>query len=216
MKKALVFAVLFLCWAVPGYSQASFMPPELVSAPDPYIAYQNVVDGIVVLDVFINSSGTVSDAKPLRDPGSLVPAAITALRRWKFVPTPATVRNSEMTVAFVYRPPTIFVFGPDLRPVLPYESSDSAKKPDFVPVGILAAAYPAYPLNTVSAGSVVLQVTVNASGQVQHVGVIREKAPFTKSAIDVLQKWKFRAATLHNRPILARVAIAFVFQTPAE
>jgi protein TonB len=199
-------------------SYPGLTPPQVVSVSDAYLPYQVVFDGLVVLDVSLDEQGKIVGTKALRDPGAMVPAAVSSLRTWKFVPSllGQTAVPSEMTVAFLYRPPNNGPAAPlppkDFKPVLP--QSQEHPRIDYVPAGIVSFVYPDYPLNSVAWGSVVVQITVNTLGQIEDTKVLHGMEPFTPYAVGALQKWKFQPATLNGKPLSSQIAVAYVFQTP--
>src|SRR5271169_3667709 len=102
------FAAITSCAMVTNDAQGfGSKTAEVLSVTDAYLPYQIIFDGFVVLDVSLDAKGNIAKVSALRDPGSMVPAAITSVRMWKFRPASAGdgPRPSEMTIAFVYRPP---------------------------------------------------------------------------------------------------------------
>src|SRR5579863_8956273 len=125
------FAAVTCCAMVTTGAQGfASKTAEVISATDAYLPYQIMFDGFVVLGVSLDAKGNITKVSALRDPGSMVPAAITSVRTWKFRPASAGngPRPSEMTVAFVYRPPNggPAQTGPpkDFQPVLPGPPTD--------------------------------------------------------------------------------------------
>ena len=206
-------------WGCLALAQASFTPPTVTAVTDAYRQYQILRDGFVVLDVSIDADGAVSDVKPLRDPGALVPVATSSVREWKFRPAAGEsgAIPSDMTVVFVYRPRNYASLQPappkDFKPVLPEPRADSAD-PDYAPPGILAVTYPRYAAMSVSSGSVIIQATISPNGNVAATEVLRPMGPFTRFAIDALAKWQFQPATLRGKPVESKLAIAFMFEPP--
>ena len=215
------FAAFTTCAVVTILAQSSDnSTPEAISATDAYLPYQVMFDGFVVLDVSLDAKGNVTGVSALRDPGSMVPAAITSVRTWKFRPASAAngPRPSEMTVAFVYRPPN---GGPaqtvppkNFQPVLPGPPTDEELA--YVPPGIISVTYPDYPVDSVARGSVVIQITVNSTGKAENMQVLHGMARFTDLAVSALGKWQFQPATLRGKPTPSKLAVAFVFQTPTS
>jgi TonB family protein len=68
-----------------------------------------------------------------------------------------------------------------------------------------------YPPNSVAYGIVVLDVTVDAGGEVQDVQAVRDVVSLTPEAIRAVKGWKFRPARLNGKPIRSRTAIAVAF-----
>lgn len=215
MKAVLSVGVvlLFLLCTTPGTSaQVSNKPTAVVSVTDAYLPYQIILDGFVVLDISLDSQGGITAVHVLRDPGSMVSAAIASVRTWKFEPAleDNKPQPSEMTVTFVYRPAVSKAAPsrPFFASVLPGTENDAP-----APAGIMSVAYPEYPVNSVAWGSVIVQVSLDKSGAAKNANVLRAQAPFTTFALESLKKWSFRAARLHGKPTESNVAIAFIFQT---
>src|SRR5260370_34988972 len=177
MKRALVIFVL-IGFSWPVSAQPNYKPARVTSAGDAYVPFQVMIDGFFVFDVHVNDDGTAERIDALRNPGAMPGAAKTSISSWKFQSASKNQQPvpSRMTVSFVYRPPNygnaaavapkVFV------PVLPADQSESSGQGNFVPVGILSFAYPAYPVNSVAWGSVVVQLTGEYSGAGEPVGFL--------------------------------------------
>jgi protein TonB len=100
--------------------------------------------------------------------------------------------------------------------VLPPDHSESSNHGTDVPVGVLSFAYPEYPANSVAWGSVVVQLTVDSSGEVQDVDFLHGMKGFNRLVSDALKKWHFQPATFNGKPITSKTVIAFVFQPPTS
>lgn len=215
--RRLLLALLFFGPCV--LAQQTYGPPEVTSAGDAYAPYNIVFDGLFVLDVGIGDDGSIGTIEALRNPGAMLGAVESAVHNWKFRPATkgGKTRASRMTVAFVYRPPNYPTFGAvpvkDFTPVVPSTRSDDGSG-DEIPVGILSFAYADYPVNSVASGSVVLQATVDGEGNVKTVDVLHGMAGFNRFAQAALKNWRFRPATLHGRPVTAKIAVAFLFRPP--
>ena len=200
-------------------AQQTYSPPEVTSAGDAYTSYNIVFDGLFVLDIGIGDDGGIQRIESLRNPGSMFGAAKTSVRNWKFQPAfeDRKPTASRLTVAFVYRPANYPTFGAvppkDFTPVIPSARSDDASE-DYAPVGILSFAYPDYPINSVVWGSVLLQATVDGSGDVNSVNVLHGMPNFNRFAQGALKNWRFRAATLDGKPVTSKIVVAFIFQAP--
>ena len=220
MKIALItFLLIGFSW--PVSAQPSYKPARVTSAGDAYVPFQVMIDGFFVFDVFLNDDGTVERIDALRNPGAMPGAAKTSISGWKFQPASKDkeAAPSRMTVSFVYRPPNYgnaaAVAPKAFVPVLPPDQPDSSEHGNYVPVGILSFAYPAYPVNSVAWGSVVVQLTVDGSGDVKAVEVLHGMAGFNNFVSDALKQWRFQAATFKGKPITSKTIVAFIFQTPA-
>jgi TonB family protein len=124
-----------------------------------------------------------------------------------------------MTVSFVYRPPNYgnaaAVAPKAFAQVVPPDQPESSGQGNYVPVGVLSFAYPAYPVNSVAWGSVVVQLTVDGSGDVKTVEFLHGMAGFNNLVSDALKKWRFQAATFNGKPVASKTVVAFICQTPA-
>ena len=220
MKRGLIIGFFLLMGlSRPTFAQQTYKPPEVASAGNVYVPYQVVVDGLFVLDVFLDADAAIQKLDGLRDPGAMIGGAKTPVRGWKFRPASQDGKAvpSRMTVSFLYRPPNygnVGVVPPkSFSPVLPPDQSDSAHG-NFVPVGVLSFAYPEYPVNSVTSGSVVVQVTVDGSGEVKGVEILHGMETFNNFVSAALKRWRFQAATFNGKPITAKTIIAFTFQPP--
>jgi TonB family protein len=222
MKRGLAIGFLLLSVGLSGSTSAqqTYKPPEVASAGDVYVPYQVVVDGLFVLDVSLGDDGAIQKVDALRDPGAMLGAAKTSVRNWKFQPASEESRSapSRMTVSFLYRPPTgglaSAVPPKDFSPVLPPDQSESSEHRNYVPVGVLSFAYPEYPVNSVASGSVVVQLTVDSSGEVKGVDFLHRMEGFNSFVSEALKKWRFQAATFNGKSITSKTVIAFAFQPP--
>jgi TonB family protein len=190
-----------------------FKPAEVVSATNAQYPANSIAAGVVVLDVSLTERGQVVEVGALRDVPSLTPAATSALQSWRFKPASqdGMVQASAMTVAFVYRPPVSVWKPPSFTPALPNSGSSTNA---YMPAGIVSVGYAEYPVNSVASGAVVVQVTVDDSGKIERVKVIRKMAGFTGFALRAVKQWRFQPAQLEGQPVASNVAIAFVFARP--
>jgi hypothetical protein len=222
MKRGLVIGFFLLIGlSPPVFAQRTYRSAQVTSAGDAYVPFQVMIDGFFVFDVLLNDDGTLQRVDALRDPGAMPDAAKTSISSWKFRPASkdGEAAPSRMTVSFVYRPPNYgnaaAVAPASFSPVLPPEQPEFSEHGNYVPVGILSFAYPAYPVNSVAWGSVVVQLTVDDSGGVKAIQFLHGMAGFNNLVSDTLNKWRFRAAILDGKPVTSKTVIAFVFQTPA-
>jgi TonB family protein len=223
-------AILALILSLPAVVSAddSFKPAEALSVTDAYsvLLYttsQIVPDAFVALDLCVSSKGSIERVDVLRDPVSMGKIAASSVRTWKFRPASqeGAAVDSQVPIVFVYRPPNFGSLGPpngmtpiNVKSVIAEQNCES-KAAGFVPAKILAAAYPDYPVNSVAWGSVVIQVAVDAGGNMRRTEVLRAMPSFTQFALAALKKWRFQPGTLDGQPVASKVIIAFVFQTPS-
>jgi TonB family protein len=79
------------------------------------------------------------------------------------------------------------------------------------PAGITAVSDIPYPVNASATGLVTLQVSVDATGNVQEVQVVRDVPPLTDAAVTAVKKWQFTAAQLNGNPVAGRLRVNAVF-----
>lgn len=91
-------------------------------------------------------------------------------------------------------------------------STPETGDPQFTPPQITYATFASYPANSVSIGTVALDVTIGKSGHVKNVRVILSVPSLTSPAISAVRTWRFSAAALQGKPVAAKMIIAFVFQ----
>ena len=84
----------------------------------------------------------------------------------------------------------------------------------FVPAQVISTAEALYPPNVVNPGTVVLEVTVEVSGEIESVKVVRDAPGFTRAAQTAIHKWKFRPARLDGQPVRSTIPVAFSFGQP--
>ena len=223
-----VILALGLFFAPVASADDSFKPPAAISVTDAfsilfYTTNQIVPDAFVVLDLCLNRKGGIQKVEVLRDPVSMAKIATSSMRTWKFRPASkeGEAVASEVPVVFVYRPANMSSIGLPhaLEPInlKPAQTGQHcAKDADYVPAGIVAAAYPDYPVNSVAWGSVVIQVAIDTAGSLMRTEVLHPMPSFTQFALDALRRWRFQAATLDGQPVDSSIIVAFVFQTPSN
>jgi TonB family protein len=91
------------------------------------------------------------------------------------------------------------------------QKSDQKSLLRLEPAEVLWAANTYYPPLSVAFGTVVLQVTIGESSEIEAIKVIRDIPSLTEEAIRSVKKWKFKPATLNGRPVRSAVPVAFTF-----
>jgi TonB family protein len=212
-----VCATLLICCAVSTPAQVSFKPAEVTFATDVQSPSGSGARGIVVIDASLDAKGNVTGTEVLRDIASLSSTATSAVRAWKYRPAMAngTPRESRVRVAFVFRPHSIMASPPSFAPLQQQDGTTADAESGYIPPGIIAVAYPAYPIDAASVGAVVVRVGVDAGGKIGDVKVIRAFNPFTRFALEATRKWKIQAATFQGEPVASNITIAFVYSNPA-
>ncbi len=76
------------------------------------------------------------------------------------------------------------------------------------------AEEPIYPANTIRAGTVILEVTIDPASEIQDVKVVHDAPGFTAEALRAIKKWKFKSAKLDGKSIQSVIPVAFSFSRP--
>jgi hypothetical protein len=195
-------------------------PASVKSVTDANVPYVVFTDGFVVLGVEFNSLGKIVEIDPLRDPGGLAKTASAAVRTWKFSPARFDGNRiaSMMTVAFAYRPSGLLYLAPKPLPDFSYPpptpDPHDVEKSAYTTPRIVSVAYPQYPVRAVRSASVIVQVSLDATGAVQDTQVLYDMATFTQLSLEAIPFWKFEPARWRGAPVPSKVVIAFVFQPP--
>jgi TonB family protein len=94
------------------------------------------------------------------------------------------------------------------------QQKPTEEEPRFAPARVLETTEAAYPVTSIAAGTVVLEVIVSASGEIEEVKVVRGIASLTEAAERAVRRWRFAPATLDGRPVRSAVPVAFTFNRP--
>jgi Gram-negative bacterial TonB protein C-terminal len=191
---------------------ADFTPPDIATAGDIPFPPNSIAVGVVTLSLRLDATGKVQSVAVQRDIPSLTSPVQTAIQNWTF--TPATRKGSavpsRISVSTVFQPSQLTTTpdgGMNFAPPQPSPSVDR-----YVPPQITSASFAVYPMNSIGAGTVVLDVTVDESGNVADVRAIQKVPSLTAPSIAAVKTWGFSAASDHGNPVAARVIVAFVFQ----
>lgn len=86
--------------------------------------------------------------------------------------------------------------------------------PIFEPPSVLNAVEATYPLQSIASGTVVLEVSLDETGKITDIHVVRGIASLTEAARRSMQQWTFQPAKLNRRPVPSKFAVAFSFVPP--
>ena len=84
----------------------------------------------------------------------------------------------------------------------------------YEPPAVIASADVIYPLQSVTSGTVVLEVTLDDTAKITEVRVVRGIASLTEPAERSVRQWKFQAAKFDGRPVPSKIPVAFSFVPP--
>jgi TonB family protein len=97
----------------------------------------------------------------------------------------------------------------------PDEQSRAGGAHDITPPQPLATPL-AYPEGASGQATVVLELTINAEGDVVDARALSGEAPFRDSALTAIQSWRFAPALRGGRPVPARIRYSVQFTPPAS
>lgn len=194
-----------------------YSPPQLRQGKPPVIPEEAVGGGEVLVELDVSAGGTVTRAKPLRTTPPFTDVVMTAVRGWQFAPARATVQArgrsssspvpSSVLVAAVFRAPVLV--GPTLG-----EAPKDIAPPSSAIASPASMPAPPYPPNAVGGGTVLLEVHIDPSGDIDEVIVLKPLPPFDAVAVKTVREWLFRPAKRDGIPTPAVVFVILGFRPP--
>lgn len=211
----LLFSSLFFSnWPHPN--PPSFEGANVISATNLGYPVQSIAVGTVVLEVTVSEKGAVEDVRPIRKIQSLTETAVQSVKQWRFKPAVLDGRptRSRTVVAVTFNPAETVAHDVPL-PALSETEPSSQAMIEPIPIKVVNAAFPHYPYNSVTTGTVVLRVSVASDGRVEKAIVVRDVPSLTGPCLDVLKKWRFEPAELRGQRISSSIGLAFVLRPPS-
>jgi TonB family protein len=143
-------------------------------------------------------------------------AAENGVKGWKFSPASVggqpTAGVGRVNVVFnPFNPGGVII---PTKPLAPAEMPEVTSG-GFWPAAVKTAKYAVYPANTVSSGTVVLDVKVGSDGKVANVRVLRGVRALSGVVTRVIKDWEFVPASYEGRAVESHTSVAFVFVSPA-
>jgi hypothetical protein len=190
-----------------------FVPPDAVTAGEIPYPPDSVASGLVTVSINLDAAGQVQNVQVLRDIASLTDPTVAAVKSWTFAPGKLDGKPvaSSLNVSVVFNPGDLRTQNLDLAPLQPTPPPDP---PGYLPPEIATASYANHPINSVAAGTVVLDVTVGKSGEIKRLLSIRAVPSLTSPAISAVKGWTLNAATFSGKAISSKLIIGFVFRPP--
>ena len=187
-------------------------PPRLIKQVDPVypaIARQARVEGIVILEATTDIYGRVMSLKVLRSIPLLDQAAIDAVRQWVY--EPMIIQGNPREIVFT----TTVRFTLDDRSMGPQTSISIS--PGGAPTALkkikeVQAVYPETALRVNAQGTVVLEGTIDETGKVAAVKVLRSVQPaLDRAAENAVKQWAFEPVLEGGKPISVAVIFSVRF-----
>lgn len=191
----------------------------------PPLARQARIQGVVVLDIIINKTGHVSDVKLVSGHPMLAPAAIAAVKQWKYRPfeendQPLEIQTTiQVNFTFADGPPVGSAVGDIFGSTPGMHSLGFVRMCEEVRVGstsqrlrvsqgvmqnmAISPQSPTYPEEARTQnveGAVLLAVEIGKDGAVCDVALIRGNRLLAPAAIAAVREWKFRPYILNSFP----------------
>ena len=198
-----------------SHHEPRFHSPDLARAGNIPYPPNTLAVGIVSLLVTLDARAQLQSVQVLRSFPSLTGVVQDAVQSWKF--TAAAMRGSpvpaDISVSAVFNPynPGGTSFQALALDPPRFEPTPAPGGPAFLPPQITSASFAIYPVNSVAWGTVVLDATIDATGQVAKVRAVHTVASLTTPAETALRTWGFAPATLDGQPVAANIVVAFVF-----
>jgi TonB family protein len=212
---------------VPGYAphvrvEQSVMADDLIKRVDPIYpptAKQARIQGAVVLKVVISKSGDVENIQMISGHPMLAPAAIEAVKQWKYRPyllNGASVEvDTQVTVNFTLadKPADASgVAGPGFSGFIPSPQGNTAGlvpqrthvSPSVEQGLLVTKVNPHYPQEAKDQriqGTVVLSVIVDKEGNVANIQLISGHPLFAPAAIEAVKQWKYKPYLVNGTPL---------------
>jgi len=191
----------------------------------PPLARQARIQGTVVLSIVISKEGEVRDPKLVSGHPMLAPAAIEAVKQWRYKPYISDDKPVEVEtiVRVSFKMPDYSAMS-SARGV-PQDSPPRAAVPQLVRVsaGVMQELLdhkvdPEYPADAKEKhieGAVVLNVDVDREGNVGRVELVSGHPMLAPAAMDAVLQWKYRPFVLNGEAVAVETTVQVQF-APAE
>jgi len=193
----------------------------------PPLARQARIQGTVFLKIIISKEGDVRDAQLVSGHPMLAPAAIAAVKQWKYRPytqdgDPVEIATSvrvDFRMADDPQPKMIVgdAAGPDAAPAVSIPDTD-------VPEAVMRGqridkfdpVYPQIAIEQGIQGTVVLKARVNLHGDVEGVSGVEGDPVLVAAAIEAVKHWKYKpylSSDGYAMPVVTNVTFNFNLAT---
>jgi TonB family protein len=171
----------------------------------PPLARQARIQGTVVIGITITKTGDVENLQLESGHPMLAPAAVAAVRQWKY--QPYLVNGDPVEVKT--RVQVIFVLADSGINNATTPATDATGNRVRVSENIMRglriqeidAAYPPLALKARIEGLVVLKEFVGKSGEVENLEIVSGDPLLAPAAIDAVKQWKYRPYVLNGEPL---------------
>jgi TonB family protein len=199
----------------------------------PPLARQARIQGTVMLNAVINKSGDVEDLQLISGHPMLAPAAIEAVKQWKYQPY---LLNGE-PVAVDTRIQVNFALSGDpagatpggspsngIGAILTNVPAPGTDPAPTVPEAVMRALriqevdpdYPSQALQTNISGRVVLYVVINSFGNVERLAIISGHPLLAPAAIEAVKQWRYTPYLRNSESIRAQTTVTLDFVVSSD
>lgn len=167
-----------------------------------------------MIEMGVDQGGALAHPIVLRSTPPFTNLVLDAVSRWSFAPArgtvdgKATVVDSAVLIAAVYRPPTLMN-----GPTLGEQPRDLANASSNAPYAVSTAA-PSYPPQAQMGAVLLYEISLDEAGQIRKMGAVASNPAFDAAARDALAQWRFRGAALQGRPVPSTAYVIFAFSQP--
>lgn len=228
--------LLLICCAMPATAQDAPPPPNRVTSKEmgervinrvapiyPPLARQARIQGTVMLREVINKSGDVQSVQLISGHPMLAPAAIAAVKQWKYSPylLNGEAVEVETTVQVNFTMPDkpadggtgsdqsgAFINSPGVRISEVVMRALRTERVD--------AVYPPEAEQARIEGQVVLNVRLNKYGEIANISLISGHPMFVRTAIEAVKQWRYKPYLVNDEPVEVETMVRLTFSPPSE
>jgi TonB family protein len=209
---------------VPPETQRTYLVRKVAPVYPP-LARQARIQGTVTLRIVINKSGDVGNIQLFSGHPMLAPAAIEAVKHWKYQP----YLVEGLPVEFETQVQINFKLGKDPAPegmagdapgglppgsigsVAPQRVRVSSGVESGLLVSKVAPHYPPDAREQHIQGTVLLKATIDKEGSVSNLELISGHPTLAEAAIEAVKQWKYRPYLLNGNPVEVETQIQVNF-----
>lgn len=92
--------------------------------------------------------------------------------------------------------------------------AQTGKAPQYAPPRVVATVDANYPPTSIAGGTVVLHVSLDETGAITKIDVVRDIPSLTVAAERAVRQWKFAPAQWNGEPVASIVTVAVSFTRP--
>jgi protein TonB len=176
-------------------------PLKMAKPSYPSEARKSGIQGQVSLHVYISDVGIVENVKSLSGHPLLIPAAIAAVKKWRYKPFIRRGKPVKVSTTVLLD----FALAKNVQEILLDAAAPQAERGTSLDPTTISAAdmmsrlvhkvapvYPSSAKRNHVEGTVVLQATVGSNGRISKLTVMSGPSELFESAIGAVQQWRYR------------------------